>query len=411
MSTAAQAMFSCSTCKKQYKWKPEFAGKKVKCKCGNVMTAPQKPPVAGEDDDAGMYDLAEDTPAAKPAAAAPGIAPRAPAAPTARKAAPVAAKAGARVGAVVAPPASSGAPKSPMLGYASMAKKADPETDEAERKGAILDLYVPAGLVVIGLVAAVFQYTQFDRITFSLAAALPRIAIELVIGFILTGAGCLAAIKLMDIAFGAPGPAALKLTAIVIFPAPVAAIIAYAIHDTTGFMDWAIGIVIFFSLFKLLFGLDLGEILLLSCILTIVRMWLGLLIAGVLIEVLLHGGGGMAMSAMSQAAVNMDRIAQDEIDQGRAVDAKEWLGVQMGRVFIHVGRDGCDAFMKEIFDDGAKQAWVLHSGPEAHVLIVELPRDTTKRTKIFQAESNLATKYQLGPPVKDGGQKYMVIDF
>ena len=31
-------------CGKTYKWKPEFAGKKVKCKCGYVMTAPKAPP-------------------------------------------------------------------------------------------------------------------------------------------------------------------------------------------------------------------------------------------------------------------------------------------------------------------------------------------------------------------------------
>ena len=34
--------FGCKQCGKTYKWKPEFAGKKVKCKCGYVMTAPAK---------------------------------------------------------------------------------------------------------------------------------------------------------------------------------------------------------------------------------------------------------------------------------------------------------------------------------------------------------------------------------
>src|SRR4051794_13791942 len=36
------ASFSCDQCGKEYKWKPEFAGRKVKCKCGFVMTAPAK---------------------------------------------------------------------------------------------------------------------------------------------------------------------------------------------------------------------------------------------------------------------------------------------------------------------------------------------------------------------------------
>ena len=43
--------FGCKQCGKTYKWKPEFAGKKVKCKCGYVMTAPAKPaPEAAADE-------------------------------------------------------------------------------------------------------------------------------------------------------------------------------------------------------------------------------------------------------------------------------------------------------------------------------------------------------------------------
>src|SRR3954468_2807033 len=74
MSEVAQMTFNCSACKKQYRWKPELAGKKVKCKCGQVMTAPAEPPAKEPDPDA-LYDLADDAPpspkkAAPPAAAA-----------------------------------------------------------------------------------------------------------------------------------------------------------------------------------------------------------------------------------------------------------------------------------------------------------------------------------------------------
>src|SRR5688572_17434104 len=66
--------FACNECGKTYKWKPEFAGKKVKCKCGYVMTAPKAPvtaPPADEPDLDALYDLAEDGRAA--AAAAPSM--------------------------------------------------------------------------------------------------------------------------------------------------------------------------------------------------------------------------------------------------------------------------------------------------------------------------------------------------
>src|SRR5882724_7099401 len=67
MEQVDQGKFSCKQCRKSYKWKPEFAGKKVKCKCGYVMTAPAQPPNApasapresDEPDLDALYDLAD----------------------------------------------------------------------------------------------------------------------------------------------------------------------------------------------------------------------------------------------------------------------------------------------------------------------------------------------------------------
>src|SRR5256885_10013264 len=67
MSQVEEARFTCETCGKSYRWKPEFAGRKVKCKCGYVMTAPAAPPGGDEPDLDALYDLAD---AGKEAAAA-----------------------------------------------------------------------------------------------------------------------------------------------------------------------------------------------------------------------------------------------------------------------------------------------------------------------------------------------------
>jgi len=55
-----QGKFSCGKCGKSYKWKPEIAGKKVKCKCGQIMAAPAEEPIAAEPeiDLDGLYELA-----------------------------------------------------------------------------------------------------------------------------------------------------------------------------------------------------------------------------------------------------------------------------------------------------------------------------------------------------------------
>src|SRR3954471_20954528 len=44
--TTMEPKFNCSTCGKEYRWKPELAGKKAKCKCGNVVAIPAKAPAA-----------------------------------------------------------------------------------------------------------------------------------------------------------------------------------------------------------------------------------------------------------------------------------------------------------------------------------------------------------------------------
>jgi hypothetical protein len=70
MAQGTAGKFSCDQCGKTYNWKPEFAGKKVKCKCGFVMTAPKAPPAADDEPDLdAMYDLADEGKQAAVAAA------------------------------------------------------------------------------------------------------------------------------------------------------------------------------------------------------------------------------------------------------------------------------------------------------------------------------------------------------
>ncbi len=65
MSDVQTTRFTCAGCGKPLPWKPEVAGRRIKCKCGHIMQAPQRPET--EED---LYDLAEDpTPATKRAPA------------------------------------------------------------------------------------------------------------------------------------------------------------------------------------------------------------------------------------------------------------------------------------------------------------------------------------------------------
>ena len=44
MPETAAPKFSCPSCGKQFRWKPELAGKKGKCACGGVLSIPATPP-------------------------------------------------------------------------------------------------------------------------------------------------------------------------------------------------------------------------------------------------------------------------------------------------------------------------------------------------------------------------------
>jgi hypothetical protein len=94
----ATGSFSCDACGKTYAWKPEIAGKRVKCKCGGKLTVPATDPAALADDAPEGFDdllaLAEGAPAHEESYAPP-IATTAPAARSAKTAPARPANAGA----------------------------------------------------------------------------------------------------------------------------------------------------------------------------------------------------------------------------------------------------------------------------------------------------------------------------
>lgn len=71
MDTSEYGQFTCEFCGKPYPWQPQFAGKKVRCECGEVMIAPDRPPASRKQSNGDFeeYDLADEpAPANKPGA-------------------------------------------------------------------------------------------------------------------------------------------------------------------------------------------------------------------------------------------------------------------------------------------------------------------------------------------------------
>ena len=145
MSDVATSRFSCESCGKSYALKPELSGRRVKCKCGHVMTVPQAPPSGPAeqrvDDD--LYDMAPDpakSPAPKGRVPLAPITPRAPLAPIQSS----------------APAVTMQTTVAPGTGGIPLAYQKGPTQRERERMSSATlmdmkrDVYVPVALLVVG---------------------------------------------------------------------------------------------------------------------------------------------------------------------------------------------------------------------------------------------------------------------
>ena len=77
MSSSDGPRFSCPTCGKSYRWKPEFAGRSAKCACGAKLVVPAQAPSASSAADIALTPESNRaaaaqraTPPSQPAAAA-----------------------------------------------------------------------------------------------------------------------------------------------------------------------------------------------------------------------------------------------------------------------------------------------------------------------------------------------------
>lgn len=226
MAANPSQWFSCPSCGQRFPWKPAYAGRKLSCKCGHAFV-PASPIQASED--AGEYDVANDT-------AAPPLAPVAPV-----RAAPV-------------------------LSYRSAPPETLPENRAARtRSWQSADLIVPTALLAVGgLFRAVMYWMnpaggEGGLLALVLLGTLGVIA--LILSMLL---GVFISAKLLGIQFGRPVPTLLKLISITITAAiafPLVAMMDRS-HGTTGYtMAWSVVLILYWLMFSGLFDLELQDVM------------------------------------------------------------------------------------------------------------------------------------------------------
>ncbi|NJL31284.1 MAG: zinc ribbon domain-containing protein [Phycisphaerales bacterium] len=307
--SAADATVSCPACSKRVKHKPELAGKKLRCSCGQIFlmpaqpggiaeavtNAPGKAAKAGSDaqaaadkmakaslkvnpGDGGAYDLSDDSVSIlpkeekKPTGGTKGKCPK-----CGNGVKPEAVicincgynlKAGTQVASEV-PPAKKGG-SSVLDAYAATARargiSVEAEESEALRKARITEIYAPIGLAFTGVLAMFATAAIFvpAGTTFQLFSVMIEIGVQLVLRMPFLVLAIFLTAKIMQVSFGPFLTALLKLVGLAFFTAGVGGLIDHAVnHATDGlgsaFITPLIHLAIFWGLSVFLFSLDFME--------------------------------------------------------------------------------------------------------------------------------------------------------
>jgi hypothetical protein len=234
----------CPSCGKRYAWKPQLAGKRVKCACGEAFTVPAEAPgdAAVEADDLYAFN---DEPAAVASAPRAAVAPATPTA--------------------VPPPLPqlpAAAPKAPeVLTYESK------RVVEQKRKAMfehwrLTDLWLPLSLVVLGIACrqlVPYMGTAIGGARLTVTIAL--VALGLAFNIVLMIAAMKVAAMLADVEFGHPAQATVKLGFMFVVSAAAGAF--FASIDKFDTLGITVGvhamIVLYWILFPLLFKTGVQE--------------------------------------------------------------------------------------------------------------------------------------------------------
>lgn len=392
MSEVAMPRFACKGCGKTFAVKPEWAGKKVKCHCGFVMSVPQAPkPSADHMDD--LYDLA-------PEGSKPKV--KAVVAPVAMSAAAPAVAATTQRGAAVA---------SPVLGYRTRAT-AEKEDRFSSTSSTLMDkkrdVYVPTALLVAGLILNVAYYAFHHSMGVGGVAiatlgisVLTAFKAALLIGFAFAVAGPL------GVSFGGIFTAVLKLAAIAVFSDGVttwveAGLEAAGSGGLSSLISFPVALACYWVLLIYLFSMDPGDSWLVVMLLAVFDQIVRWALLAVLMSTILGWGGVSSVglrgsnSGGANAGSPMAAHVADLKDQGLLQEFRSYA--KSHQVIL---ADQATAF----YAAGAKTVWLevswdINRKPSIHGMIVELPMEKDKRAQCFRIRNDYY-KARFGEPVEE----------
>jgi hypothetical protein len=470
MPSTSTGKFSCDGCGKSYSWKAELAGRRVKCKCGGVMTVPKADPAAAAAEEAlppefeDLYALAEGpvveavTP---PAFTRGGGTPCPSCGVNVESGAAICVACGAKIktgkkgktkatgggggGGGTAVPAlatAGGRGGGAMLGYAQMAPKR--HGSDEERSGDVFfnplrDLYIPGALIVGGTIISYIAIVFRDGVR-SPGIAVLAVGLMTLFSLILTVPAVLLSVKLFDLGLGPIGPGILKIAACAIAPGAVGDLMSMIFHGAAGgYIGWCMSYLITLGIFMKLLDMDFGEVLMCSTFIFLLRTWAvtallmlvmrGFGMGGLPIGGGFGGGGGSGAGRITLAG-DVDHDEDDSLDAIRAresdemtirtlhgggVDGKTWIEGGSNRVLAGQDHGTSLQIIRDFFSAGATEVRVFphkdakRNQETALTMIVIPPDDKDTRARVFKQMKPLA-KLLGRVTSRDRGEKYWPIE-
>jgi hypothetical protein len=264
---AVAGNFQCESCGKSFRWKPELAGKRAKCKCGEVMTCPSKMPIDEEADD-GLMELA---PAPMPA----------------RSIARTVISTPANASAVMPVAGATSVPR-PILSY-----RAEKAAVDKIFPNPVMDLWAPIWVFGIGIGIEIFllsigRYALKSRATVPYAAGF--LTAFMIFRMVILSAGMYLAAKVRHINLGRFVASILKLLAISIAPSAAMDLCGLVTRFIPlGFLgNWLIGFVVYFALIGTFFDLDQEDTWYCVKVLFVLNIFIVLGVIGIVAYVAAH---------------------------------------------------------------------------------------------------------------------------
>ena len=227
----------------------------------------------------------------------------------------------------------------------------------------------------------------------------------------------------LGVSFGGPATAALKLAALAVFTDGVitwvdagTAKLAGGTGAFEGLLSFPVALACYWLLLIYLFSMDPGDswiVVILLAVFDFIVRWVILLL---LLKIVLGWGGAAAVNVPSFGGGGPPAGASEVVT--RVTELKESKSLEEARAFI---ADGHQAVFKDAVDSwyaaGCPNVWFsvsrdFNGKREPYGVIVELPKDKTRRAKCFEILKTFYEKlrHSSNEKVSDNGEPYMEVE-